>query len=77
MINGETPLKDKRIGIFGKGGSGKSTLTILLAGALRDQDYHVCLLDADSTNLGLAKVLGFNRTPAPEFSTAISESPKL
>jgi CO dehydrogenase maturation factor len=65
MINGKTPLKGKRIGIVGKGGSGKSTLTILLASALKDQDYHVCLLDADSTNLGLAKVLGFERSPAP------------
>jgi CO dehydrogenase maturation factor len=55
----------KRIGIFGKGGSGKSTVAVLLTRALRDQGYHVCLLDADSTNFGLAQALGFERSPVP------------
>jgi CO dehydrogenase maturation factor len=54
-----------RIGIFGKGGSGKSTITVLLARALRDRGYQVCLLDADSTNIGLAKALGFKKSPVP------------
>lgn len=58
-------LMGKRIGIFGKGGSGKSTVAILLTQALRDQGYHVCLLDADSTNIGLAQALGFERSPEP------------
>ena len=61
--NEDKSLIGKRIGILGKGGSGKSTVAILLARALRDQGYHVCLLDADSTNIGLAKALGFGRTP--------------
>jgi len=61
--NEEKNLIGKRIGILGKGGSGKSTVAILLARALRDQGYHVCLLDADSTNIGLAKALGFRQTP--------------
>jgi flagellar biosynthesis/type III secretory pathway ATPase len=30
----ETPLMGKRIGVFGKGGAGKSVLTVLLARAL-------------------------------------------
>lgn len=58
-------LFGKRIGIFGKGGSGKSTVAVLLARSLRDKGYHVCLLDADSTNLGLAQALGFERSPEP------------
>lgn len=56
-------LTGKRIGIFGKGGSGKSTVVILLAQALRDEDYQVCLLDADSTNLGLPQALGLDNSP--------------
>ena len=65
MRHGEKSLTGKRIGIFGKGGSGKSTVAVLLTRALRDQGYHVCLLDADSTNMGLAQALGFERPPEP------------
>lgn len=61
----DKPLIGKRIGVFGKGGSGKSTVAILLTQALRDQGYLVCLLDADSTNVGLAKALGFESSPEP------------
>lgn len=56
-------LAGKRIGIFGKGGSGKSTIVILLAQALMDEGYQVCLLDADSTNLGLSQALGLDNSP--------------
>jgi len=56
-------LAGKRIGIFGKGGSGKSTAVILLARALRDAGYSVCLLDADSTNIGLPQALGLEKSP--------------
>ncbi len=58
-------LEGKRIGIFGKGGSGKSTVTVLLAKALADRGYTVCVLDADSTNFGLPQALGFNDSPRP------------
>jgi len=56
-------LDGKRIGFLGKGGSGKSTLAVFLAKAVRDQGYHVCLLDADSTNIGMASALGFTHSP--------------
>jgi len=52
------PLDNNRIGIFGKGGSGKSTIAVLLAKALAHQEYDVCVLDADSTNVGLHRALG-------------------
>ena len=56
---------DKRIGIMGKGGSGKSTVTVLLAKALRNYGYQVCVLDADSTNIGIHQALGFKKSPSP------------
>jgi CO dehydrogenase nickel-insertion accessory protein CooC1 len=56
-------LAGKRIGVFGKGGSGKSTVVVLLAGGLRERGYEVCILDADSTNLGIPQVLGIDQPP--------------
>jgi CO dehydrogenase nickel-insertion accessory protein CooC1 len=58
-------LTNKRIGVFGKGGAGKSTLVALMAKALCRRGYHVAVLDADSTNIGLSQALGFDRQPAP------------
>lgn len=58
-------LKDKRIGIFGKGGAGKSTFVVLLAKGLSDCGYEVCVLDADSTNVGLHQAMGLDESPAP------------
>jgi CO dehydrogenase nickel-insertion accessory protein CooC1 len=56
-------LSSKRIGIFGKGGSGKSTVAVLVAKELRTLGYQVCILDADSTNVGLSRALGISPTP--------------
>jgi CO dehydrogenase maturation factor len=58
-------LKGKRIGIFGKGGCGKSTVAVLLAKTLRNVGYDVCMLDADSTNVGLSEALGVDKAPKP------------
>ena len=61
----ELVLTGKRIGIMGKGGSGKSTLTALLAKSLKKSGYNVSVLDADPTNVGLAQALGMAHPPAP------------
>ena len=58
-------LGDKRIGIFGKGGAGKSTVVVLLAKVLRDCGYEVCVLDADSTNVGVHQAMGLDESPVP------------
>jgi CO dehydrogenase maturation factor len=59
----DKPLNGKRIGFFGKGGSGKSTVTVILAEALQEHGYDVCVLDADSTNVGLHLALGIDSHP--------------
>jgi CO dehydrogenase nickel-insertion accessory protein CooC1 len=65
MLTEEKDLSGKRIGIFGKGGSGKSTVAVLFAKALKKSGYEVCVLDADSTNIGLAQALGIEYSPTP------------
>jgi len=61
MINKK--FSNKRIGVLGKGGSGKSTITVLLANVLKSLGYTVCVLDADSTNYGIHQTFGFNQAP--------------
>jgi CO dehydrogenase maturation factor len=63
MTRRRSILADQRIGIFGKGGSGKSTVTVLLAKAIASRGVGVCILDADSTNIGMHTVLGLGRRP--------------
>lgn len=65
LVRKAEALVGKRIGILGKGGSGKSTVTVLLAKALKKSGYEVCVLDADSTNVGLAQALGIKHPPEP------------
>ncbi|MFW6368639.1 MAG: P-loop NTPase [Spirochaetota bacterium] len=61
---GERALDGTRIGVLGKGGSGKTTFTVLLASVLQERGYEVVLLDADSTNIGTYMALGIERAPA-------------
>ena len=57
-------MAGKRIGIVGKGGAGKSTITVLVASALRKRGYEVCILDADSTNVCMHRALGLTNPPS-------------
>src|SRR4029434_1461339 len=57
----------------GKGGVGKSTLTLHLAGALRARGLRIAILDADFNGPSQARMAGvqgavFVPTPAPEGS---------
>jgi len=65
LSTGSHTLAGKRIGIFGKGGCGKSTVSVLLARGLRRMGYPIVLVDADSTNMGLSAVLGLEQSPRP------------
>lgn len=47
-----------KILICGKGGSGKSTVTAVLAKNLTDRGYRVLVVDADESNFGLSAQLG-------------------
>jgi CO dehydrogenase maturation factor len=58
-------LAGLRIGVLGKGGSGKSTVVALLAQRLAGTGYDVVVLDADSTNDGLHRALGIAEPPRP------------
>ena len=47
-----------KIMICGKGGSGKSTISTLLARALSTRGYGILLVDGDESNVGLHRLLG-------------------
>jgi CO dehydrogenase maturation factor len=54
-----------KICVCGKGGSGKSTVAVLLAQALKRQGKDVIVLDSDESNANLFWMLGFDRPPRP------------
>jgi CO dehydrogenase maturation factor len=49
-----------KIIISGKGGSGKSTITALLAKDLMTSGFRILVVDADESNFGLSALLGMN-----------------
>lgn len=65
MNDAQQPLAGLRIGFIGKGGSGKSTALVLIAQALRRRGHQVCVLDADSTNVGIHRAFGLAAAPRP------------
>lgn len=54
-----------KISVCGKGGSGKTVVTTLLAHALRGRGYRALVVDSDESNSGLHRLLGFDRAPVP------------
>lgn len=52
-----------KIAISGKGGSGKSTLSVLMALSFRKLGYRVLLVDADESNVGLESLAGIDSPP--------------
>lgn len=55
----------KKIAVCGKGGSGKSVTTGLLASGLKQKGWRVLVVDSDESNTGLYRMLGFSRSPEP------------
>ena len=54
-----------KISVCGKGGSGKSTLTGLLAKEAEARGLKVLVVDSDESNSGLYRTLGFEEPPTP------------
>ncbi len=52
-----------KISVCGKGGSGKSTVTTLLAMQALEKKLSVLVVDADDSNSGLFRMLGFDYPP--------------
>lgn len=55
----------QKIAVCGKGGSGKSVISRLLAGGLRERGRRVLVIDSDESNTGLYRMLGFDKPPRP------------
>ena len=54
-----------KVAVCGKGGSGKSVITTLLATALQKKDYKILIIDSDESNSSLYRMLGFENPPVP------------
>jgi CO dehydrogenase maturation factor len=52
-----------KIAVSGKGGSGKSTLSVLMARSFIKLGYRVLLVDADESNVGLENLAGVDPPP--------------
>jgi len=51
-----------KIAVCGKGGSGKSVISALLANVLAEKGYKVLIIDSDESNPGLYRLMGFENT---------------
>jgi CO dehydrogenase maturation factor len=58
----------QKMAVCGKGGTGKSTLTALLAEVLRQQGYTLLVVDSDESNPGLPRLLGLDTPSSPLIS---------
>jgi CO dehydrogenase maturation factor len=54
-----------KISVCGKGGSGKSTISTLLANEAQSRGCRVLVVDSDESNSGLFRMLGFDQPPVP------------
>ncbi len=54
----------RKISVVGKGGTGKSVVTTLLAKSFAERGRRVLIVDSDESNPGLYRMLGFGRAPA-------------
>jgi len=54
-----------KLAVCGKGGSGKSTVAALLAQEAMGRGYQTLVVDADESNTGLFRMLGFEFSPVP------------
>ncbi len=54
-----------KIAVCGKGGSGKSTVTALLACSMLAKGLQVTVVDSDESNSGLYRMLGLETAPVP------------
>lgn len=54
-----------KLSVCGKGGSGKSVITSLLALAAQKRGLSVLVVDSDESNTGLYRMLGMESPPAP------------
>lgn len=59
-----------KICVCGKGGSGKSTVVVLLAGEFKRRSKRVLVVDSDESNAGLYWMLGFDAPPVPLIELA-------
>ncbi len=50
-----------KIVVCGKGGSGKSTVSTLIARTLNSRGYNVLMVDADESNVGLHRLMGVSQ----------------
>ena len=65
---GKRKNRSQKMAVCGKGGTGKSTLTALLAEVLRREGYTLLVVDSDESNPGLPRLLGLDTPSTPLVS---------